>query len=86
VDQGGDIGGIGVAIANEAHAGSRFVDCCFECPSGGRRIAESNGGPLSKYEMGQSVPTLALLLRLRAHSGRSIDWIVTGEGGGPGKT
>jgi DNA-binding XRE family transcriptional regulator len=41
---------------------------------------------LSKYEMGQSVPTLELLLRLRGHSGRSIDWIVTGEGGGPGKT
>lgn len=40
---------------------------------------------LSKYEMGHSEPTLELLLRLRAHSGRSIDWIVTGEGG-PGKT
>ena len=41
---------------------------------------------LSKYEMGQSVPTLELLLRLKGHSGRSIDWIVTGEDGGPGKT
>jgi DNA-binding transcriptional regulator YiaG len=34
---------------------------------------------LSKYEMGHSVPTLELLLRLKAYSGRSIDWIVTGE-------
>jgi DNA-binding XRE family transcriptional regulator len=34
---------------------------------------------LSKYEKGQSVPTLELLLRLKTHSGRSIDWIVTGE-------
>jgi transcriptional regulator with XRE-family HTH domain len=33
---------------------------------------------LSKYEMGQSVPTLEVLLKLRAHSGASIDWIVTG--------
>jgi DNA-binding transcriptional regulator YiaG len=38
---------------------------------------------LSKYEMGQSVPTLEVLLKLRAHSGRSIDWIVTGEDIGP---
>ena len=34
---------------------------------------------LSKYEMGQSVPTLEVLLKLRAYSGRSIDWIVAGE-------
>ena len=34
---------------------------------------------LSKYEKGQSVPTLELLLKLKAHSGRSLDWIVTGE-------
>ena len=34
---------------------------------------------LSKYEKGQSVPTLELLLKLKAHSRRSIDWIVTGE-------
>jgi len=36
---------------------------------------------LSKYEKGQSVPTLELLLKLKTHSGRSIDWIVTGEEG-----
>jgi len=39
---------------------------------------------LSKYEMGQSAPTLDLLLRLKTYSGRSIDWIVTGEEVGPG--
>jgi transcriptional regulator with XRE-family HTH domain len=35
---------------------------------------------LSKYEKGQSVPTLEFLLKLKAYSGKSIDWIVTGEG------
>jgi len=34
---------------------------------------------LSKYETGQSAPTLDVLLRLRAYTGKSIDWIVTGE-------
>jgi transcriptional regulator with XRE-family HTH domain len=34
---------------------------------------------LSKYELGQSAPTLEILLKLKAHSGRTIDWIVTGE-------
>lgn len=34
---------------------------------------------LSKYEKGQSVPTLELLLKLRIFSGRSLDWIVMGE-------
>lgn len=34
---------------------------------------------LSKYEKGQSEPTLGILLRLRGHSGRSLDWIVSGE-------
>jgi transcriptional regulator with XRE-family HTH domain len=33
---------------------------------------------LSKYEKGQSAPTLALLLKLKSYSGRSLDWIVTG--------
>ena len=35
---------------------------------------------LSKYENGQSAPTVELLLQLRALSGRTIDWILTGEG------
>lgn len=34
---------------------------------------------LSKYENGQSAPTVELLLRLKVHSGKSIDWILTGE-------
>jgi transcriptional regulator with XRE-family HTH domain len=34
---------------------------------------------LSKYEKGQAAPTLEFLVRLKAHSGKSIDWIVTGE-------
>ena len=39
---------------------------------------------LSKYEGGQNTPTMDILLKLKVFSGRSIDWIVTGEeGGGP---
>jgi transcriptional regulator with XRE-family HTH domain len=34
---------------------------------------------LSKYEVGQSAPTPDILLKLKAFSGRSIDWILTGE-------
>jgi len=33
---------------------------------------------LSKYEKGQNAPTLELLVKLSAHSGRTIDWIVKG--------
>ncbi|MGA2373371.1 MAG: helix-turn-helix transcriptional regulator [Terriglobales bacterium] len=36
---------------------------------------------LSKYEKGQSAPTLELLLKLKSYSGRSLDWIVTGGEG-----
>ena len=34
---------------------------------------------LSNYEKGKIVPTLEMLLKLKAHSGKSIDWIITGE-------
>jgi transcriptional regulator with XRE-family HTH domain len=34
---------------------------------------------LSKYELGQSAPTLGILLRLKIYGGKTIDWIVTGE-------
>ena len=34
---------------------------------------------LSKYEKGQAAPTLEVLVRLKTHSRKSIDWIVTGE-------
>ncbi len=36
-------------------------------------------GQLSKYELGLSVPTLDFLLKLKAYSGRSLDWIVSGK-------
>ena len=35
---------------------------------------------LSKYELGQSAPTLRILLKLKAYSGKSVDWILTGKG------
>ena len=34
---------------------------------------------LSNYELGLSAPTLEVLLRLKKHSGNSIDWILTGK-------
>ena len=34
---------------------------------------------LSKYERGKSTPTLEILLRLKRHCGKSIDWIVAGD-------
>jgi transcriptional regulator with XRE-family HTH domain len=42
-------------------------------------IVGSTQGQLSKYEMGQSTPTLDILLKLKAYSGKSVDWILTGE-------
>jgi transcriptional regulator with XRE-family HTH domain len=45
------------------------------------RILGIGQAQLSKYEKGENALTLELLLRLKAYSGRSIDWIVTGEGG-----
>jgi transcriptional regulator with XRE-family HTH domain len=37
---------------------------------------------LSKYEKGEALPRLDVLLKLRAYSGRSIDWIITGTDAG----
>ncbi len=34
---------------------------------------------LSKLEKGQRLPTLEVLLKLRAFCGKSIDWMITGE-------
>ena len=34
---------------------------------------------VSKYEKGLSAPTVEILLKLRAISGKSIDWILSGE-------
>ncbi len=36
---------------------------------------------LSKYERGENVPTLEILVKLKIISGRNLDWIVYGEGG-----
>jgi transcriptional regulator with XRE-family HTH domain len=30
----------------------------------------------SKYEKGQSMPTVEVLVRLKVYSGKSIDWII----------
>lgn len=61
----------------------------------GRRIREMRGfdltqaefarmlgigqSQLSKYELGQSAPTIDILLKLKAYSGRSVYWILTGK-------
>ncbi len=37
---------------------------------------------LSNYELGLSAPTLEVLLRLKKHSGKSVDWILTGDSKG----
>ena len=34
---------------------------------------------LSRYELGQSAPTLNILLRLKVYSKKSLDWILLGE-------
>jgi transcriptional regulator with XRE-family HTH domain len=34
---------------------------------------------LSRYERGENLPTTEVLLKLKGHSGRSIDWILTGK-------
>ena len=44
----------------------------------GRRIREIRGFDLT-HEKGRIVPTLEMLLKLKAYSGKSIDSIVTGE-------
>lgn len=49
------------------------------------RILGITQAQLSKYELGQSAPTPDILLKLKAYSGRSIDWILNGEQPKPGK-
>ena len=34
---------------------------------------------LSKYERGKSAPTAEILLKLKRHSKKTVDWILTGE-------
>lgn len=43
------------------------------------RILGITQAQLSKYELGLSAPTPAMLLRLKAYSGKTIDWILAGE-------
>ena len=67
--------------------------CLIEAKFGALTLTQSEFGrilaigqtQLSKYEMGQSAPTLEILLKLKSYSGRSIDWIATGEDEGPSK-
>lgn len=42
------------------------------------KILAISQAQLSKYELGQSTPTVEILLKLKNFSGRSIDWILTG--------
>ena len=42
------------------------------------KILAISQAQLSKYELGQSTPTVEILLKLKKFSGRSIDWILTG--------
>jgi len=43
------------------------------------RILGISQAQLSKYEKAQSVPTVEILLKLKAFSGKTVDWILTGE-------
>ena len=76
-------------------ATQRVISVRVDVKSIGRRIREIRGFDLtqvqfgrvlgvpqtqvSKYELGLSEPTVELLLKLRKFSGKSIDWILTGE-------
>jgi len=44
------------------------------------RLCGVTQAQLSKYERGKVTPPLDVLVRLKRHFGKSIDWIVTGEG------
>ncbi len=43
------------------------------------RVLGITQAQLSKYELGLSAPTPDILLRLKAYSGKTIDWILNGE-------
>jgi transcriptional regulator with XRE-family HTH domain len=53
--------------------GVRFTQVEFS------RILGIGQTQLSRYELGQSAPTLRIILILRTFSGRSSDWILTGD-------
>ena len=43
------------------------------------RILGITQAQLSKYERGQNMPTVDVLIKLKHFSCKSIDWILTGE-------
>ena len=43
------------------------------------RICGVTQAQLSKYERGKAVPPLEVLLRVKRHFGKGLDWLVTGE-------
>jgi transcriptional regulator with XRE-family HTH domain len=44
------------------------------------RLLGVSQSQLSKYERGESEPSLEVLLRLSEKFGKSVDWILTGRG------
>jgi transcriptional regulator with XRE-family HTH domain len=43
------------------------------------RVVGLTQAQVSRLEKGESLPGVELLLKLKAHSGKSVDWILTGE-------
>ena len=49
------------------------------------RMLDIGQTQLSRYEIGRILPPTEVLLKLKAYSGKSIDWILTGEEVAPPK-
>ena len=45
VDEERDVGRIGITVSDKTSTGFALVDCGLECPTLGRRITKSGGGP-----------------------------------------
>jgi len=43
------------------------------------RMLDIGQTQLSRYELGENLPPTEVLLKLKAYSGKTIDWILTGE-------
>jgi len=43
------------------------------------RMLDIGQTQLSRYELGENLPPTEVLLKLKAYSGKSIDWILSGE-------
>jgi|SRR5579872_1307795 len=65
-----------VAIGRRIRAirGSRLTQTEFG------RILGIGQTQLSRYELGENRPTLEILLKLRAYSHKTLDWILLGDG------